>query len=340
MLTAALSHLTDVVQGLQSQMTHVQAQLAASPPTPVPQGVPPEVHASHAASTDQVTGKLKLPQPKPLRDTEQPGAVEKFIFDCEQYFLGMHVPDDRRVFFASGLLDGVYKTWWRHACTIAQQSGTLEALFEWDAFRRELLARFTVVNASRHARDKLANLKQDGSVRSYAQKMQELFLQVPGMQDDELMDRFIRGLKSWTRMEVTMREPRSFDEAVKLADRYDSLFAPGFGFSRQPSGYSSRALPAATVPNPPLLPAPTPMDIDAIRRKPSPLTPEERNRLMKTGGCFYCRQPGHVLTNCPSKPPLQKPRVNNVELPVAEAEGPGSIDRDYEPRDSENSMPQ
>lgn len=82
------------------------------------------------------------------------------------------------------------------------------------------------------------------------------------------------------------------------------------------------------------------MEIDAIIRKPSPLTPEERNRLMKTGGCFYCRQPGHVLANCPSKPPPQKPRVNNVELPVAEAEGSGSIDRDYEPRDSENCMPQ
>lgn len=258
LLAAALTQLTDVVQGLQSQMTHVQAQLAASPPTQNPnpvQGVPSEAHAAYAASAEQVTGKLKLPQPKPLRDTQQPGAVENFIFDNEQYFLGMHVPDDRRVFFASGLLEGVYKTWWRHACAIAQQSGTLEALFEWDAFRTELLARFTIVNASRHARDKLANLKQEGTVRAYAQKMQELFLRVRGMQDDELMDRFIRGLKSRTRMEVTMREPQSFDEAVKIADRYDSLFAPGFGFSRQPSGYSSRALPTVSVPNPPLLPA-------------------------------------------------------------------------------------
>jgi hypothetical protein len=82
-----------------------------------------------------------------------------------------------------------------------------------------LLARFQAVNASRHARDKLANLKQDGSVRVYAKKMQELAMQVPGIQDDDLLDRFTRGLKPRSRMEVVMRKPQSFDEAVKLVDR-------------------------------------------------------------------------------------------------------------------------
>jgi hypothetical protein len=141
-----------------------------------------------------------------------------------------------------------------------------------------------------------------------------------------------------------MREPQSFDEAVKLADRYDSLCSPGFGFARQLSGFGSwvASPPASSSPPSanPILPTPTPMEIDALRRKPTPLTQDERARLMKAGGCFHCCQLGHVIANCPSKPPMQKPRVNNMEQPVAEDEEPGSIDREAEPRSSENFMPQ
>jgi hypothetical protein len=168
--------------------------------------------------------------------------------------------------------------------------------------------------------------------------MQELAMQVPGIQDDELLDRFTRGLKPRTPMEVVMREPQSFDEAVKLADRYDSLFTPGFSFSRQPSGSSTQGVPPVSFPSAaaanPILPTSTPMEIDALRRKPAPLTQNERSRLMKTGGCFYCR----ILANCPSKP-AQRPRVNNVET-VAPIEETEPIYREGEPRSSENFMPQ
>jgi hypothetical protein len=48
----------------------------------------------------QVTGKLKLPNPKSFSSPQHPGAVENFLFDCEQFFIGMGVPEDKRVFFA------------------------------------------------------------------------------------------------------------------------------------------------------------------------------------------------------------------------------------------------
>jgi hypothetical protein len=113
--------------------------------------------------------------------------VENYLFDNEQYFVGMDVPEDRKVFFASGLLEGATKTWWRHPYHVAQEAGTLDTLFVWDTFRTMLKGCFRAVNASHHARDKFACLKQDGSVRYYAQKMQELSLQIPGMSDEELL---------------------------------------------------------------------------------------------------------------------------------------------------------
>jgi hypothetical protein len=142
-------------------------------------------------------------------------------------------------------------------------------------------------------------------------------------------------------MEVTMRAPASFDEAVKLADRHDSLFS-GFGFSRQPSGFtrSGQGFAILQSVSKPIPHIPTPMDIDALRCKPSPLTPEERARLQRTGGCFYYRQSGHVIANCPSKPPMQNPRVNHVGSTVAPTEEPESIFREPEPRSPENFTPQ
>jgi hypothetical protein len=285
---AQLTTLTGLVQDLQSEISRMQAHMAAPAPAEAG-GVPAHgagdagpsvsvaVQRAHAGSADQVTGKLKLPQPKSFSSSQHPGAMENFLFNCEQFFIGMSVPADKKVFFASGLLDGPIKTWWRHTCTVHQASGTLDTLYDWSTFHALLLARFRAVNALRHARDTIASLKQDGPVRTYAQKIQKLAMQVLDMTDAELLDRFMRGLKPRTCMEVTMREPPSFGEAVKLADRYDSLFSPGFGFSRQPSGMGSWV---AVPPVPflsqfaanPILPTPTPMEIDALRRRPAPLT--------------------------------------------------------------------
>jgi len=39
---------------------------------------------------------------------------------------------------------------------------------------------------------------------------------------------------------------------------------------------------------------PNTMDVDAM-------TIEEQNDLMKKGACFFCKQPGHIATNCPKK---------------------------------------
>jgi hypothetical protein len=54
-----------------------------------------------------------------------PDRDKNFLFDCERFFIGMSVPQDKRVFFASCLLDRPVKTWWRHTCTVRRAAGTL-----------------------------------------------------------------------------------------------------------------------------------------------------------------------------------------------------------------------
>lgn len=61
-----------------------------------------------------------------------------------------------------------------------------------------------------------------------------------------------------------------------------------------------------TPPSPPVYPSPLagePMDLSVTRTKPrGPLTPEEKRRRQENRLCYYCAQPNHVASVCPSKP--------------------------------------
>ena len=48
-----------------------------------------------------------------------------------------------------------------------------------------------------------------------------------------------------------------------------------------------------------------PMAIDSVR---TPLTDAERARLRSEGGCFYCRQKGHMANQCPARDPSRIPQ--------------------------------
>lgn len=46
------------------------------------------------------------------------------------------------------------------------------------------------------------------------------------------------------------------------------------------------------------------MDLSAVNVRPhGPLTPQEKERRRKLGLCIYCGETGHVIRNCPIKPP-------------------------------------
>jgi hypothetical protein len=50
------------------------------------------------------------------------------------------------------------------------------------------------------------------------------------------------------------------------------------------------------------------MDIDVIGK----LTQTERDRLRRSGGCFRCRQSGHLARDCPL-PNRRPPQINATE---------------------------
>ncbi|CDF37989.1 unnamed protein product [Chondrus crispus] len=73
----------------------------------------------------------------------------------------------------------------------------------------------------------LSDLKQMGKltlVREYNREFSRWLLQIPSMTSAEQIFHYSQGLKTRTRIEVERAEPQSLQDAMKIADRLDSLF--------------------------------------------------------------------------------------------------------------------
>jgi len=249
--------------------------------------------------------RVRIPKPEVFSGGKKLKDTEEWLFCMDSYLNASGVTTDiERITVAVGYLRGAALTWWRRISS----PGTPGRPTTWNEFGRALLSTFQPINPAEAARDILARLRQTTSVRQYAAAMRDTALEIPGISDDELKDRFIRGLKSATQTEVRLRAPPTFDEAVKIAERYDAMryrltkpFAPpnpSFGQRGDSNGPSPMELGAALDANPSSL---TPNGT----KRPK-LTPALRQQLIKEGKCFYCRRKGHMAVNCPERR-LHKP---------------------------------
>ena len=91
-------------------------------------------------------------------------------------------------------------------------------------FKREFIKYFEPLNPVKKARDRLATLRQTGALQSYVNEFRELTNQATDMTETEKLDRIVRGLKPRTRMEVEVRDPKTLDDAIVVADRIETIF--------------------------------------------------------------------------------------------------------------------
>ena len=80
---------------------------------------------------------------------------------------------------------------------------------------------------------------------------------IPNVSEGEMMDRFVRGLKPMVQREVDLRDPQTFEEAVRVAERVDAI------------NFRNRGVrPAVWNPTPPstvVAQQSTPMEIDGLQ---------------------------------------------------------------------------
>jgi hypothetical protein len=247
------------------------------------------------------TAAMNTHMPKPPRPESYNGQrdfmiLSNWLFSIDIFLAAStNIPENLWVTYIANFLKGEALLWFR-----ATYGNTDLTTVTWRHLRVAIEEYFAPPNQDRRLQDEWANLRQTGPVNLYVSYIVALAMQIPSLTDAQILDKFIRGLKPKTRIEVELRDPQTPQEAYRLADRFDrivygastpSFLSKHFNYTQQ-QNYGG----------------PEPMQIDTLRtsqrqaKQPQRLSDSERQKLRASGTCFRCRKLGHIAVDCPEFP--------------------------------------
>lgn len=161
--------------------------------------------------------KSKASEPVPYDGIRDAIIIDSWIRAVER-FADLQVWDDNKTCrFASTLFRGRADAWYR---TIEINE---EPVTSWLELKRRLIEFFRPDNAVIVARDKLTVLRQTTDLVTYVSQFMDLKLALPGMNNEESTDRFIRGLTSRPmRAHIRQNNCDNLQEAIRSALFFDS----------------------------------------------------------------------------------------------------------------------
>lgn len=236
----------------QEQMQQLQVQLQAQVQAANDQAAAAQAQAAAAAQAVAAAPvaapphRIKIPKPPVHTGKQGELPARTWLFTTEQYFVAEGLTDERRmVQFAASLLEGRALRWWEGYLLSHDYPTT------WPTFRDALLSAEQHIDPVRYYRDRLRLLEQTGSVQEYVDAFDECRLQIPGITDDECLDRFVDKLKKPLKKELLKDlSITTYAAAVKMAQRLEA--------QQQRLTYSAAGHPAAAADGP------QPMAIDAM----------------------------------------------------------------------------
>jgi hypothetical protein len=116
----------------------------------------------------------------------------------------------------------------------------------------------------------LINLKQKGSVTEHIENFQRLNIKVTYIPDEHLIDVFIGTLKDNIQHEVRLWEPKSLENAFKVARNVESKNMAMATRRTNPNIYRENNAPSSKIP------------------QPTRLTPQQLEEIKAKGLCFNC----------------------------------------------------
>ena len=246
-----------------------------------------------------VSMPLKPKQPEKYNGKRDFQVIDNWISSVDSYFALTHAEPPDIYHYLNTILTGEAATWFRFLYRNVDPNTVT-----WEAVKTSVRTYFVPPNYIRRLRDEWAYLRQTTTVSDYYARLTQLAMQLGEVEQERLVDKFVRGLKPKTRTEVELRDPQTLEEASRIADRFDTIvyhrpsFAPSPFFHQE----DTRGEPMQLD----VLRTPAPVQIDAFRTKTQSskfkkLTDEERAYLRSTNACFKCRKQGHMARECPTK---------------------------------------
>jgi hypothetical protein len=201
----------------------------------------------------------------------------------------------------------------------------------WEFFVQCVMDKYEPVPIGFTARTALKSIRQTGTIEEYNAAFTEVITRITDMSEADRVDKYINGLKQALRVKVAGTLTKTLIESMTVAVQLEAAWAT----TRDriaPAGYNrdnNRGQPApAAARNGDVVRGP-PMHLGRMslhdeknddgddeknsapshllaamqpQRGPLPkLSDSERTRLLAIGGCFKCRQTGHMARDCPDK---------------------------------------
>lgn len=216
----------------------------------------------------------------------KPEELDDWVFRIESWFKINECPEELKVHLGTTRLDKEAAAWWRNILKEGMIYDT------WEDLKQVLLTKYCTESCKREAfRQLRLTLFQDKSmtVSEYSCK----FNHVIGLIGLSLPESwkilfFIDGLRTDIAGHVWNSKPETLSKAMDVASSLGQNLTP-----QRPIKLSLRTDDERV------------MEIDMIQTTSQKLSNYEKDKLTKTGGCFRCRQPGHIARNCPKNQPIQ-----------------------------------
>jgi hypothetical protein len=185
-----------------------------------------------------------------------------WILQMEQFFDLHNVPHTQKVRIASLYLEPNQFVWYRWLCS-------RKSLVTWTIFMEEMIAHYEDTRSNTFF-SQLINLKQKGSVTEHIENFQRLNIKVIDIPDEHLIDVFIGTLKDNIQHEVHLWEPKSLENAFKVARNVESKNMAMATRRTNPNIYRENNAPSSKTP------------------QPTRLTPQQLEERKAKGLCFNC----------------------------------------------------
>jgi hypothetical protein len=180
----------------------------------------------------------------------------------EQLFDLHDVPHTQKVRISSLYLEPNQFVWYRWLCS-------RKSLVTWTIFTEEMIAHYEDTKSNTFFSQSI-NLKKKGSVAEHIENFQRLNIKVMEILDEHMIDVFIETLKDNIQHEVYLWEPKSLENAFRVARNVESKNMAMATRRTTPNIYRENNVPSSKTP------------------QPTRLTPQQLEERKEKGLCFNC----------------------------------------------------